>query len=144
MLKVDCRGKAVYSKVLYLYSIRLALLFLLIPPLASACMAQPSTPLPPEPTDTPTPLTATPTRTPVWFPPTATFTPPPIPVMTPTLDQRPQIGDQILADDFTETNGWSVAQTATTSAAFGKGELFLALNQPKAEISSLRQKTDLT
>jgi hypothetical protein len=67
-----------------------------------------------------------------------------MPVMTPTLDQRPQFGEQTLADDFTDPEGWSLGQTSTTSAAFGKDELSLALNQPKAEIYSLRQMTDLT
>ncbi len=105
----------------------------------SACALTPS-PLPPEPTGTPLPPTATPTTTPIWFPPTATPTPFLTQVVTPTLDVQPGAGDIILQDDFSQGEGWALAQTNAASVAIGKNELTLALHQPGGYLYSMRKE----
>ncbi len=103
-----------------------------------------ATPLPPDPTNTPLPPTETPTPTIVWFPPTATSTLFPTPVVTPTLDLRPQYGEILFTDSFTQTAAWRLAKTSQTSIAFGEAELTLAISGPGLYLYTLRERTDLT
>lgn len=97
------------------------------------------------PTDTPTPAspTETPTPTIVWFPPTPTNTLMPMPVVTPTLDLRPQFGEMLFADDFTQAGAWTLGKSPTGSAALGKSELTLAISQPGGYLHSLNMETTL-
>jgi len=108
----------------------------------AACL--PVTPQPPTPT-APTPTTsATPTPTIVWFPPTATFTPFPTPTpLPPTPDQRPSLGAILFSDDFSEPALWALASNENGRAAFGKGELTIAIQDQKAYVYSLRKGPDL-
>ena len=107
--------------------------------LLSACAA--ATPLPPEPTQTPPPPSATATPTVVWFPATATPSPFPTPVITPTLDLRPEAGGALLLrDDFSDPDPWTLSQSRAASAALGVNELTLALHQPGGYLYSLRSE----
>jgi hypothetical protein len=110
----------------------------------AACLPL-ATPLPPLPTDTLSP-TQTPTPTIVWFPPTPTFTTVPIPtgIVTPTVDVRPQHGELMFSDDFSDPNLWSLGRTPSGSAALAMNELTLAVSQPKGYLYSLRQETSLS
>jgi len=112
--------------------------------LLAGCLP-PATALPPLPSDTPLPPTASPTATIVWFPPTATYTPrPPVtPGITPTLDTRPGYGPLVFSDDFLKPELWALGRTGAGSAALGKSELSLVVNQPRGYLFSLRQETAL-
>lgn len=103
----------------------------------SGCLATSSAPI----LDTPTPPPATVTLTPtiVWFPPTATPTIIPTPVMTPTVDIRPQVGELIFQDQFTSPSGWNLAIANNSSVALGKNEISLAISQPKLYLYTLRK-----
>jgi hypothetical protein len=105
-----------------------------------------ATALPPLPTDTPSPPTASPTGTIVWFPPTSTYTPlPPVtPGITPTLDLSPGYGSLIFSDDFLKPEFWTLGRSGAGSAALGKSELSLVVNQPRGYLYSLRQETALS
>ena len=92
------------------------------------------------PTDTPSP-TLTNTATIVWFPSTDTPTAMPTPVVQPTVDERPSVADELLADDFTNPALWSTDLTAAGSVAFGDKELTLAVSQPKGVLLSLSKAT---
>lgn len=118
-------------------------LLLMILVLFSLCLSGcQSTPPPSLPTNTSTtvPPSATPTVTVAWFPPTSTPSPFPTPVITPTLDVRPQIGEIVLHDDFTNPAPWQLGQTSTTSIALGEEEITLALNQPGGYLYTLRNE----
>ncbi len=106
-----------------------------------ACI--PTTPLPaPSPTNTAV-ATGTPTPTTIWFPPTATYTPYPTPVITPTLDIQPQVGEIILSDDFSDPSLWNLSKTNTSNVAIGNNRLSLATDQPEAYLYTLRREPTL-
>lgn len=110
--------------------------------LLCGCLPE-AAPLPtPQPTATQT-VTPTVTATIVWFPPTATYTPAPTQKVEPTADLRPSLGEVILTDDFTDTSQWLTSRTAAGSVAYGKGELTLAVSQPKGSLLSLRKSPQL-
>ncbi len=117
----------------------LGLAIIIITTSTNGCQATAPPSIPTE-TSTPVPLTSTPTPTIAWFPPTSTPTLFPTLVVTPTVDLRPQFGEIILSDDFTDPSPWQLAQTATTSIALGKEELTLALNQPEGYLFTLRKE----
>ena len=102
----------------------------------SACLPA-TTPLPPLPTSTKLPPTSTATATTVWFPPTATYTPFPTPVITPTVDVRPELGNLLITDDFTNPDNWTLGRANQMSAALGKNELSLAISQPGGYLYTL-------
>jgi hypothetical protein len=114
-------------------------LALLFAGVLAACLPAETTPLPPEPTATAPAATETPTPTVVWFPATATYTPFPTPVITPTLDLRPAVGEVLFEDDFAEGKGWTLGKTPAGSAALGKNELTLHVSQPEGYVFSVRQ-----
>jgi hypothetical protein len=116
----------------------LSVILIMLPGL-SACLPA-AAPLPPEPTDTMPPPTQTSTPTVVWFPPTPTVTPFPTPVITPTVDLSPPVGELMLSDDFTSPGPWSLGQTSTTSIALGPEALTLAMTQPGAYLYTLRRE----
>ncbi len=105
----------------------------------SGCFSQRVTPTP-APSITAIPVSYTPTGTIVWFPPTATATIFPTPYITPTIDLRPQAGDIILFDDFTDPAPWQLSYSNTTSVALGNQEITLAINQPSGYLFTLRNE----
>lgn len=119
------------------------LLGLLLAGLAS-CLPL-ATPLPPLPSATPLPPTLTPTATTVWFPPTATFTPwaPVASVLTPTVQVRPEFGELLFSDDFSDGSLWSLGRSGYGSAALGKNELTLAVTQARRYLYSFRTEPAL-
>jgi hypothetical protein len=70
----------------------------------------------------------------------------PIPtaIVTPTVDVRPQLGELIFSDDFSDPSQWTLGRNAAGSAAMAMNELTLAVSQPKGYLTSLRQDTSLT
>ena len=108
----------------------------------SACLPDPE-PLP-SPTSTSAPDTATPTSTIVWFPPTQTSTPFPTPVLLPTEDMRPGVGELVYADEFTDPEVWSLQSYDTGSVALGKNELTIAINAEDTYLYSLRGNWQLS
>lgn len=95
----------------------------------------------PPPTDTPVPTaTAVPTATRVWFPPTNTPTPFPTPEIKPTEDYKTNLGEVIFRDDFSSGEDWQLGKTGAGSAALGKNELTIAIHEPHAYISSVRDQ----
>jgi hypothetical protein len=115
-------------------------LFLILLVACTTSLATPqeeSTEPPPIPT-----ITTTPTI--VWFPPTATFTPFPTPVITPTVDLHPRIGELIFSDEFSDPTLWSLNRTSTSSIAFGKNEITLAISQPGLYLFTLRKSPILS
>lgn len=106
-----------------------------------SCIASPP-PLTPDIPITST-ATITPTATVVWFPPTPTSTALPTPVITPTLDLKPRIGNLLFSDDFTSTTNWMLAQSNNSSVALGKNEITLAISQSKTYLYTLRKDPQL-
>jgi hypothetical protein len=105
--------------------------------LCCACIATPiSTPIP---TDTQSPPTATTTPTIIWFPPTATSTPYPTPIITPTVDMRPNFGEILFEDDFSDAKAWTLNQSPSGSVALGKNELTIAIGETNAYMFSIRE-----
>jgi hypothetical protein len=88
--------------------------------------------------------TPSPTATIVWFPPTATPTPFLTPIIAPTQEYRPGIGDVILEDDFSSSGAWTTGQSPSASVAFGKNELTIAIAQPGGYGNSVRQEPILS
>jgi hypothetical protein len=62
------------------------------------------------------------------------------PTMTPTVDQRPISGAILISDDFSETTRWGISSTAYGSAAYGNGELTIALREPRRSLYSFFQE----
>jgi hypothetical protein len=94
----------------------------------------------PSPTATSTPVTSTVTPTIVWFPPTPTPSPFPTPIITPTADMRPKLGDILLKDDFSDPKQWQLSQTDSGSVALGKNELTIAIAETDATLYSFREQ----
>ena len=84
------------------------------------------------------------THTIVWFPPTATYTPFPTPIVTPTPDMRPKLGDILLEDDFSTQEAWSLTRTEAGSVAYGKNELTIAIGETPAYLYSIRESPIFT
>lgn len=110
--------------------------------LTSGCdLLLPAATLPP--TGTPT-QTQTPTPTIDWFPATPTSTLPSAasPTPQPTIaDQYESVSDLILQDDFTDDRLWTIPQTESGNAAFGDGNLTLAVAMQNAYLFSNSQHT---
>jgi hypothetical protein len=97
------------------------------------------------PTDTPVPSeTPTPTVTVIWFPPTATATLFPTAEVTPTVNYRTDLGQIIFQDDFSSGKGWQLGRTGAGSVALGKNELSIAISEPHAYLSSVRDQPILS
>jgi hypothetical protein len=107
--------------------------------LLSAC--QPSeTALPILETTPTTTRTSIPTATVEWFPATATPTVIPTSPITPTPEYRPNLGGEILSDNFSDHGSWTLGQTPTGNIALGINELTIAISEPKAYHFSVRQE----
>lgn len=63
----------------------------------------------------------------------------PTQAVQPTVDEKPGLAAELLADDFTDPTQWSTGLTAAGSVAFGDQELTLAVSQPKGSLLSLRK-----
>lgn len=83
-------------------------------------------------------LTQTSTLTVVWFPPTATSTPFPTPIVSPTLDYHPDLGNIILRDDFSAGDIWDLGRTSSGSIALGNNELTITLSSVRAYVFTVR------
>jgi hypothetical protein len=98
----------------------------------------------PIPTDTQSPPTATITPTIIWFPPTATSTPFPSPVVSPTVDMRPNLGQILFEDDFSDPKAWTLNLSPSGSVALGKNELTIAIGETNAYLFSIREEPVFT
>jgi len=104
----------------------------------SAC-----TSLTPQEEETPQ-STALPTQTPIpsatidWFPVTDTPTLQPTTISTPTSDQRPGLGQQLLTDPFTDQTQWQIVHNDMGNVEYGDQELTLAVSKPGGSLQSLR------
>lgn len=105
----------------------------------SACSGLPPAPAP---TDSPTPL-ATSTPTIVWFPATNTPTPFPTPILLPTEEARPGLGEPFLSDSFDDASIWTTASANSASAVVERSRITLTAH-PKFSILSLRTEPVLT
>lgn len=94
-------------------------------------------------TQTTTP-TAVPSATVEWFPATATPTILPTQLISPTPDFRPNIGELIFSDDFSEPVGWTLGTLSSGSIALGLDELTIAISEPGAYLNSIRQEPTLS
>ncbi len=106
--------------------------------ISSACAVAPAVEV--LPTDTQAAPTATVTPTVIWFPPTATPTAFPTPIVTPTVDMRPALGNILFEDDFSDAKAWTGGQSAEGSVALGKNELTIAIAETNAYLYSVRQE----
>ncbi|MEW5827361.1 MAG: hypothetical protein AB1846_00610 [Chloroflexota bacterium] len=97
-------------------------------------------------TPVPATVTATPSLTPtiVWFPATHTPTPRPPGANTPTPEQRPGTGAELLADDFSQPELWTLRATDTARVQVSGERLVLAILQPGFYLVSLRREPVLT
>jgi hypothetical protein len=92
-----------------------------------------------------TPLDATATSTIVWFPPTETPTlTPKAPTLTPTPEQKSNLGELIARDDFTRPDLWLLGRFDDGVIALGVNELALAVSQPGGKLTTFRQESTLT
>lgn len=96
---------------------------------------------PPAPTVTPVVIsTATPTETVIWFPPTATATPFSTLIVTPTEVLKPEIGNIIFSDDFSNGDRWALGTSESGSVALGINELTIAISIPDTYIFTIRDE----
>jgi hypothetical protein len=97
----------------------------------------------PLPTERPSPSpSASPTV--IWFPPSETPTPLSTIAVTPTPEQRPDIGEILLADDFSTADDWSLSVTNRGQIALGINELTIAIVEPKTLLYSVRSQPVFT
>lgn len=109
----------------------LPLIFLL-----TACGVQSPTPLP---TRTPEPIPSV-TATIDWFPSTETPTKLPTVTRTPTPDLRPDLGEALLEDDFSDKENWLLPTGDDSSVAIVNNHLTLVLSRPNWFLYSLRKE----
>jgi len=86
--------------------------------------------------------TALPTSTIVWFPASATPTLEVLPIYTATPEMNPGIGQQILADNFSDQTVWDTVTSDQASALIKNNHLTLAI-EPNVSIASLRRDITL-
>lgn len=85
-----------------------------------------------------TPSPAAPTSTIVWFPATSTATPGPIFAPEPTPDMKPDVGQLLLADDFSVPAHWNTASSNLASVALDSNHLTIAVQPGTAPVVSFR------
>jgi hypothetical protein len=107
--------------------------------LLTACMPGETSSPPLENTPTAT-VSPTQTATVEWFPPTSTPTLVPTQAVTPTPDFRPNLGEVILSDDFSDPNYWTLGHTSSGNIALGVNELTIAIAESEAYDYSIRQE----
>ncbi|HSB66874.1 MAG TPA: hypothetical protein VLD65_09855 [Anaerolineales bacterium] len=116
--------------------------FVIMVLLCTACAATPV--VTPTLTATTVPPMATITPTVIWFPPTPTHTAFPTPVITPTADMRPQLGELLFKDDFSDPKAWQLSQSSSGNIAMGTNELTIAIGENNAYLYSLREEPIFT
>ena len=98
-------------------------------------------------TSTPVPSTETPlpTATINWFPASATPSPQPFSLTekVPTPEMRPNVGDIILEDDFSDETLWDIASSSQASSAINNNRLILSA-QSQIYMISLRREIILS
>jgi len=116
----------------------LIVFFLFGLPLLNACLPLNSIPAtePPQPSDAPLPTTTI-----VWFPPSATPTLNLIPTYTATPEMNPGIGEQLIADNFSDESVWDTAVSDQASAIIKNKHLTLAVESGVSVASLRRDKT---
>ena len=115
---------------------RLIRLFLLAF-LLEACGVQPPPPLPTLTSEPPPP---SPTATIDWFPSTEIPTKLPPVTRTPTPDLRPDLGDVLLGDDFSDEENWLLPSVEDSSVAIVNNHITLVLSRPDWFLYSLRKE----
>lgn len=96
--------------------------------------------LPAAPSPTPSLPPATQTPTIAWFPATNTPTAFPTPLLPPTPESLPGIGDLLFADDFSNASLWNTASAGQASARVANNRLTLSLDSGPLSIASLRSE----
>jgi regulation of enolase protein 1 (concanavalin A-like superfamily) len=98
------------------------------------------TPIPAEPTSLPSTATLTvpPTPTIDWFP--ATNTPTLLPTLPPqpAQDQRPDIGDLLYQDDFSDPDNWVEFQIVNSSVSLLNQDLTMVIDQTAGTVYAFR------
>ncbi len=92
---------------------------------------------PASPTEEPTAL-PTATATIEWFPATQTPTPFSTPDFTPTPNYRPNIGELIFEDDFSDETLWTTDASGDGAVTVSGGNIHLALNARRSYLFSTR------
>jgi hypothetical protein len=92
---------------------------------------------PASPTEEPTPQ-PTATATIEWFPATQTPTPFPTPDFTPTPNYRPNIGELIFEDDFSDPSLWTTDSSGDGEVTVSGGNIHLSLNARRSYLFSTR------
>jgi len=110
--------------------------------LLGACIPETSSQPAVEDTSTPT-ITASPTPTVEWFPATATPTRWPTAASIPTPEQVQNQGEIIFTDDFTDSSLWTLGTTTSGNISLGVNELTIAIAEPGAYQSSIREEPKL-
>lgn len=82
-------------------------------------------------------MTPSPSETIIWFPATSTSTLVPTREPEPTENLHPAVGDLVFRDDFSTEGLWSTQSEAGGNITYGKGELTLAVQEPKKYVASL-------
>ncbi len=77
------------------------------------------------------------TETIIWFPATSTATNAPTQQPEPTENFHPSVSDILYEDDFSRSTTWSTQSGSGGKIAFGKGELTLAVQEPKFYLASM-------
>jgi hypothetical protein len=101
---------------------------------SSACIVTPAVAIVPE-TTTPS---LTPTATQVWFPPTFTPSPLPQPNITATPNLRPDIGEVLVEDDFSDEEAWTTSSGSQATINIDDGEIHLSLNDDHEYLLAMR------
>jgi len=57
---------------------------------------------------------------------------------------RPELGQILLEDDFSDPNAWTLYQSSTGSVALGKNELTIAIGETNANLFSIREEPIFT
>lgn len=94
------------------------------------------------PTEPPT-LTPFPTATVVWFPPSQTPAVTPTQAATPTPGVMAELGEVILREDFTSSEGWTLPSSDRGLISISGGEISIVINEPGSYFLATLEKPDL-
>ncbi len=95
------------------------------------------TPTPVTPTATPVPTsTPVPTNTVIWFPATPTTRPMRTPTPFPIINELPETGGLIMADNFSNESHWQTYRSSMGNAVMSNNELTLAIQKSNSTIAS--------
>ena len=89
------------------------------------------------PTETPVPsATPAPTNTVIWFPATPTTRPMRTPTPYPVVNELPDTGGLILADNFSDESHWQTYRSGIGNAVMSNNEMTLAIQKSNSSIAS--------